>query len=36
MYLLEQSLNDFVAAGTITREIALELAEEEKLITAGA
>ena len=36
MYLLEQSLNDFVAAGTITREIALELAEEKKLITAGA
>ena len=36
MYLLEQSLNDLVAAGTITREIALELAEEEKLITAGA
>ena len=36
MYLLEQSLNDLVAAGTITREIALEIAEEEKLITAGA
>ena len=36
MYLLEQSLNDLVASGTITREIALELAEEEKLITAGA
>jgi len=36
MYLLEQSLNDLVAAGKITREIALELAEEEKLITAGA
>jgi len=36
MYLLEQSLNDLVAAGTITRETALELAEEEKLITAGA
>ena len=36
MYLLEQSLNDLVAAGTITRDIALELAEEEKLITAGA
>ena len=36
MYLLEQSLNDLVAAGTITREVALELAEEEKLITAGA
>ncbi len=36
MYLLEQSLNELVAAGRITREIALELAEEEKLITAGA
>jgi Tfp pilus assembly pilus retraction ATPase PilT len=36
MYLLEQSLNDLVASGTITRELALELAEEEKLITAGA
>ena len=36
MYLLEQSLNDLVAAGTITREVALELAEEKKLITAGA
>jgi twitching motility protein PilT len=36
MYLLEQSLNDLVAAGKITREIALYLAEEEKLITAGA
>lgn len=36
MYLLEQSLNDLVAAGTITRAIALELAEEKKLITAGA
>jgi len=36
MYLLEQSLNDLVAAGTITRDIALEIAEEEKLITAGA
>jgi twitching motility protein PilT len=36
MYLLEQSLNDLVASGTITREIALELAEEKKLITAGA
>jgi twitching motility protein PilT len=35
MYLLEQSLNDLVAAGTITREKALELAEEDKLITAG-
>ena len=28
MYLLEQSLNDLVAAGTISRETALELAEE--------
>ena len=36
MYLLEQSLNDLVAAGKITRDIALELAEEKKLITAGA
>jgi len=36
MYLLEQSLNDFVASGTITREVALGLAEEKKLITAGA
>jgi len=36
MYLLEQSLNDLVASGTITREVALELAEEKKLITAGA
>jgi twitching motility protein PilT len=36
MYLLEQSLNELVAAGRITREIALELAEERKLITAGA
>lgn len=36
MYLLEQSLNELVAAGRITREIALELAEEQKLIIAGA
>jgi twitching motility protein PilT len=36
MYLLEQSLNELVAAGRITREVALSLAEEEKLITAGA
>lgn len=36
MYLLEQSLNDLVAEGTITREAALGLAEEKKLITAGA
>ncbi len=36
MYLLEQSLNDLVAKGRITREVALSLAEEEKLITAGA
>ena len=36
MCLLEQSLNDLVRSGTITREVALELAEEEKLITAGA
>ncbi|HPG24207.1 MAG TPA: type IV pilus twitching motility protein PilT [Myxococcota bacterium] len=36
MYLLEQSLNELVAAGRITREVALEYAEEQKLITAGA
>jgi twitching motility protein PilT len=36
MYLLEQSLSDLVAAGKITREVALEMAEEQKLITAGA
>ena len=36
MYLLEQSLNDLVAEGRITREMALSLAEEQKLITAGA
>jgi len=36
MYLLEQSLNELVAKGRITRETALSLAEEEKLITAGA
>ena len=36
MYLLEQSLNELVAAGKITRETALSFAEEEKLITAGA
>ena len=35
MYLLEQSLNELVAAGRITREVALQNAEEEKLITAG-
>ncbi|MEZ4280714.1 MAG: type IV pilus twitching motility protein PilT [Myxococcota bacterium] len=36
MYLLEQSLNELVASGRVTREVALSLAEEEKLITAGA
>ncbi|MEZ4333015.1 MAG: PilT/PilU family type 4a pilus ATPase [Myxococcota bacterium] len=36
MYLLEQSLNELVAQGRITREVALSLAEEQKLITAGA
>ena len=36
MYLLEQSLNELVAKGRITREVALSLAEEQKLITAGA
>ena len=35
MYLLEQSLNELVAKGQITREVALALAEEQKLITAG-
>lgn len=36
MYLLEQSLNELVAEGKITRETALDLADEKKLITAGA
>jgi len=36
MYLLEQTLNDLVAEGKITRETALSMAEEKKLITAGA
>ncbi|MCR9095990.1 MAG: PilT/PilU family type 4a pilus ATPase [bacterium] len=36
MYLLEQSLNELVVEGKITRETALDLAEEKKLITAGA
>jgi twitching motility protein PilT len=36
MYLLEQSLNELVAAGKVSREVALELADEKKLITAGA
>jgi twitching motility protein PilT len=36
MYLLEQSLNDLVSEGKITRETALLYAEEKKLITAGA
>ena len=36
MYLLEQTLNEYVAAGKITRDVALALAEEKKLITAGA
>jgi twitching motility protein PilT len=35
MYLLEQSLNEMVANGKITRDVALEIAEEKKLITAG-
>jgi twitching motility protein PilT len=34
MMLLEQSLNELVKGGKITREAALELAEEKKLITA--
>jgi twitching motility protein PilT len=36
MYLLEQSLNELVAQGKITRDVALSYAEEKKLITAGA
>lgn len=36
MYLLEQTLNEMVEQGTITRDVALEIAEEKKLITAGA
>jgi len=36
MCLLEQSLNEMVAAGTITRDVALQFAEEKKLITAGS
>ena len=36
MYLLEQSLNELVTEGRVTRDVALSLAEEEKLITAGA
>jgi len=35
MYLLDQSLNELVAAGEITREAALAIAEDAKLITAG-
>jgi twitching motility protein PilT len=35
MYLLEQSLNELVQQGRITRDKALEFAEEKKLITAG-
>jgi twitching motility protein PilT len=34
MYLLEQSLNEMVEKGTITRDTALRFAEDEKLITA--
>jgi twitching motility protein PilT len=33
MYLLEQSLNDLVKAGTVEKEAALKFAEEKKLIT---
>ncbi|MFK7896983.1 MAG: type IV pilus twitching motility protein PilT [Myxococcota bacterium] len=36
MFLLEQSLNELVEQGKITRDVALEIAEEKKLITAGA
>ena len=36
MMLLEQSLNELVRTGTITKEVALELADEKKLITAGS
>jgi len=35
MCLLEQSLNEFVANGQISKEEALRLAEDKKLITAG-
>ena len=35
MYLLEQSLNECVESGQISRDSALQLAEEKKLITAG-
>jgi twitching motility protein PilT len=35
MFLLEQSLNELVASGKISRETALGIAEEKKLITAG-
>ena len=35
MMLLEQSLNELVKAGKITKEVALELAEEKKLETRG-
>jgi twitching motility protein PilT len=34
MYLLEQSLNELVEEGRVTREVALRFSEEEKLITA--
>ncbi len=34
MYLLEQSLNDLAEQGVITRETALRIAEDKKLITA--
>ena len=35
MVLLEQSLNELVQAGTISREAALAVVEDEKVITAG-
>jgi Tfp pilus assembly pilus retraction ATPase PilT len=35
MFLLEQSLNELVQSGTITRDEALRHAEEKKLIQGG-
>jgi twitching motility protein PilT len=36
MYLLEQSLNELVSSGQIERDLALRIAEDPKLITAGS
>jgi len=36
MYLLEQSLNNLVSSGQIERDLALRIAEDPKLITAGS